>query len=253
MKVYQAKIIQLVFFCSFAGNHYGTPKPPPESNTSLIRGPTAAGSGNDPRAASGSSASASAVNAPGAHPSSEGKRRRNRSNVEAMTAKHLLADEDDEQVVVGNSGDVSNLNHNHHGGNVGDLKSEEDAHHNHHQQTNGKNDSEIMASSRLMFRSAINAPGDFAIAKCTFCPTFLSCVRSFFHHLLAIFAVIFPSAGTSIQRVTTASDLKTCLLFQRVDHFIPRSNFILFACFLRNRIVVKWAQSSNGKKPQRSG
>ena len=139
MKVYQAKIIQLVFFCSFAGNHYGTPKPPPESNTSLIRGPTAAGSGNDPRAASGSSsASASAVNAPGAHPSSEGKRRRNRSNVEAMTAKHLLADEDDEQVVVGNSGDVNNLNHNHHGGNVGDLKSEEDAHHNHHQQTNGK-------------------------------------------------------------------------------------------------------------------
>ena len=33
------------------------------------------------------------VNFPGAHPSSEGKRRRNRSNVEAMTAKHLQDDE----------------------------------------------------------------------------------------------------------------------------------------------------------------
>ena len=29
------------------------------------------------------------INFPGAHPSSEGKRRRNRSNVEAMTAKNL--------------------------------------------------------------------------------------------------------------------------------------------------------------------
>ena len=33
------------------------------------------------------------VNFPGAHPSSEGKRRRNRSNVEAMTAKHLQDDD----------------------------------------------------------------------------------------------------------------------------------------------------------------
>ena len=32
------------------------------------------------------------VNFPGAHPSSEGKRRRNRSNVEAMTAKHSQND-----------------------------------------------------------------------------------------------------------------------------------------------------------------
>ena len=35
------------------------------------------------------------VNFPGAHPSSEGKRRRNRSNVEAMTAKHLQNETDD--------------------------------------------------------------------------------------------------------------------------------------------------------------
>merc|ERR1719509_103157 len=46
------------------GNHYGTPKPSPDSP-----------------------AKTDAV-IPGAHPSSEGKRRRNRSNVEAMAAKH---------------------------------------------------------------------------------------------------------------------------------------------------------------------
>lgn len=43
----------------YEGNHYGTPKPQEEGGLLL----------------------------PGAHPSSEGKRRRNRSNVEAMTAK----------------------------------------------------------------------------------------------------------------------------------------------------------------------
>ena len=42
---------------------------------------------------SGSNGPTANVNFPGAHPSSEGKRRRNRSNVEAMTAKHLQDDE----------------------------------------------------------------------------------------------------------------------------------------------------------------
>merc|ERR1719220_1128466 len=48
----------------YEGNHYGTPKPP----------------------ADGQHKSDTVI--PGAHPSSEGKRRRNRSNVEAMAAKH---------------------------------------------------------------------------------------------------------------------------------------------------------------------
>ncbi|XP_071514434.1 uncharacterized protein [Panulirus ornatus] len=50
------------------GNHYGTPKPPSLPPDHLARGP-----------------GGTAV-LPGAHPSSEGKRRRNRSNVEAMAA-----------------------------------------------------------------------------------------------------------------------------------------------------------------------
>ncbi|XP_071514436.1 uncharacterized protein [Panulirus ornatus] len=52
----------------FEGNHYGTPKPPSLPPDHLARGP-----------------GGTAV-LPGAHPSSEGKRRRNRSNVEAMAA-----------------------------------------------------------------------------------------------------------------------------------------------------------------------
>ncbi|XP_047471948.1 membrane-associated guanylate kinase, WW and PDZ domain-containing protein 1-like isoform X14 [Penaeus chinensis] len=52
----------------FEGNHYGTPKPPSLPPDHLSRGP------------------AGAAVLPGAHPSSEGKRRRNRSNVEAMAA-----------------------------------------------------------------------------------------------------------------------------------------------------------------------
>ncbi|MPC13471.1 Membrane-associated guanylate kinase, WW and PDZ domain-containing protein 2 [Portunus trituberculatus] len=52
----------------FEGNHYGTPKPPSLPPDHLARTP------------SGGSV------LPGAHPSSEGKRRRNRSNVEAMAA-----------------------------------------------------------------------------------------------------------------------------------------------------------------------
>ncbi|KAF2361077.1 PDZ domain [Trinorchestia longiramus] len=58
------------------GNHYGTPKPPSQPSTS------------DPRNQSGGGANGSSAAGilPGAHPSSEGKRRRNRSNVEAMAA-----------------------------------------------------------------------------------------------------------------------------------------------------------------------
>ncbi|XP_034239712.1 membrane-associated guanylate kinase, WW and PDZ domain-containing protein 1 isoform X2 [Thrips palmi] len=57
----------------YEGNHYGTPKPSKEPSS----GP-----------ASASSVIPAATGLfPGAHPSSEGKRRRNRSNVEAMAAK----------------------------------------------------------------------------------------------------------------------------------------------------------------------
>jgi len=57
------------------GNHYGTPKPSREPN------------GNVPQSGDGETN----VNwfMPGAHPSSEGKRRRNRSNVEAMSSKDM--------------------------------------------------------------------------------------------------------------------------------------------------------------------
>merc|ERR1719357_1753918 len=57
----------------YDGNHYGTPKPSPDSPTktdSVI---------------------------PGAHPSSEGKRKRNRSNVEAMAAKHNNVEQENER------------------------------------------------------------------------------------------------------------------------------------------------------------
>ena len=55
-----------------AGNHYGTPKPSSE----------------------GQQKSDTVI--PGAHPSSEGKRRRNRSNVEAMAAKHNNLEQENE-------------------------------------------------------------------------------------------------------------------------------------------------------------
>ncbi|XP_071749112.1 membrane-associated guanylate kinase, WW and PDZ domain-containing protein 1 isoform X2 [Lepeophtheirus salmonis] len=62
----------------FDGNHYGTPRPKDSG-------------GNSPHSR-GSSSNDSSTSAPklfpGAHPSSEGKRKRNRSNVEAMSAKH---------------------------------------------------------------------------------------------------------------------------------------------------------------------
>nr|CAD7456781.1 unnamed protein product [Timema tahoe] len=64
------------------GNHYGTPKPSKEQPVS-------------PPQSSGSSSNLNIVGLtlgglfPGAHPSSEGKRKRNRSNVEAMAAKNM--------------------------------------------------------------------------------------------------------------------------------------------------------------------
>ncbi|XP_059469731.1 membrane-associated guanylate kinase, WW and PDZ domain-containing protein 1-like isoform X5 [Neocloeon triangulifer] len=60
----------------YEGNHYGTPKP-----TKKSPGPVGASGG-------------AVIDAifPGAHPSSEGKRRRNRSNVEAMAAKNSNVD-----------------------------------------------------------------------------------------------------------------------------------------------------------------
>ena len=71
----------------FSGNHYGTPKPSKDSVQKSIEGPPGGNSGNH----------VSNVNFPGAHPSSEGKRRRNRSNVEAMTAKHSQNDSESSQ------------------------------------------------------------------------------------------------------------------------------------------------------------
>ncbi|XP_069694002.1 membrane-associated guanylate kinase, WW and PDZ domain-containing protein 1 isoform X2 [Periplaneta americana] len=66
----------------YEGNHYGTPKPSKEPPVS-------------PPQSSGSNSNLSSVGLvlgalfPGAHPSSEGKRKRNRSNVEAMAAKNM--------------------------------------------------------------------------------------------------------------------------------------------------------------------
>lgn len=56
------------------GNHYGTPKPPKE-----------------PPASAQNMSGGSIIGGifPGAHPSSEGKRKRNRSNVEAMSSKNM--------------------------------------------------------------------------------------------------------------------------------------------------------------------
>merc|ERR1719411_1607665 len=47
---------------------------------------------------SSTTSSGGVIHFPGAHPSSEGKRRRNRSNVEAMTAKNLQDDVDKEDL-----------------------------------------------------------------------------------------------------------------------------------------------------------
>ena len=72
---------------SVTGNHYGTPKPSKDS------GRVDPGGGSVTNSSGSNGPTSSNVNFPGAHPSSEGKRRRNRSNVEAMTAKHLQDDD----------------------------------------------------------------------------------------------------------------------------------------------------------------
>ena len=86
----------------FAGNHYGTPKPSKESKPS---GNNSATSRVSDENSSSTPSAGGAINFPGAHPSSEGKRRRNRSNVEAMTAKNLQDDVDKEDLsaTTGNS------------------------------------------------------------------------------------------------------------------------------------------------------
>ena len=90
------------FFSPFlAGNHYGTPKPPKEASTSIIRAasanaPSSAAALGSASDAGSSSVTSSSLFQSGAHPSSEGKRRRNRSNVEAMTAKHTMNDDGDD-------------------------------------------------------------------------------------------------------------------------------------------------------------
>ena len=76
------------------GNHYGTPKPSKESKAT---GPSSISSrvldeGSTTSTTPGNSSTSGGINFPGAHPSSEGKRRRNRSNVEAMTAKNFQED-----------------------------------------------------------------------------------------------------------------------------------------------------------------
>lgn len=62
-----------MIFYIFLGNYYGTPKP--------LR--------NNYLAVNDKSDNVTSSNLPGLHPSSEGKRKRNRSNVEAMAAKDL--------------------------------------------------------------------------------------------------------------------------------------------------------------------
>ncbi len=66
---------------SLTGNHYGTPKPSKESTASPLFRPPPNNS------AGGTVSQEEPAKLSGAHPSSEGKRRRNRSNVEAMAAK----------------------------------------------------------------------------------------------------------------------------------------------------------------------
>jgi hypothetical protein len=82
-----------------AGNHYGTPKPSKESKPT---GTNSVTSRLPDEGSSSTPSSGGAINFPGAHPSSEGKRRRNRSNVEAMTAKNLQEDVDKEDLTTTN-------------------------------------------------------------------------------------------------------------------------------------------------------
>lgn len=82
----------------YEGNHYGTPKP---SKEPPVSSPQSSGS------VSNISALAIGLGSlfPGAHPSSEGKRKRNRSNVEAMAAKSTQPENIPDNGVVSNDGD----------------------------------------------------------------------------------------------------------------------------------------------------
>lgn len=70
---------------SSAGNHYGTPKP---SKEPLVSPPHS----SCPNSNLSSGGLVLGALIPGVHPSSEGKRKRNRSNVEAMAAKNMEPD-----------------------------------------------------------------------------------------------------------------------------------------------------------------
>lgn len=72
-------------FFSSAGNHYGTPKP---SKEPLVSPPHS----SCPNSNLSSGGLVLGAFIPGVHPSSEGKRKRNRSNVEAMAAKNMEPD-----------------------------------------------------------------------------------------------------------------------------------------------------------------
>jgi hypothetical protein len=65
-----------------AGNHYGTPKPSKEP-------PVSPPQSSCPNSNLSSAGLVLGALFPGVHPSSEGKRKRNRSNVEAMAAKNM--------------------------------------------------------------------------------------------------------------------------------------------------------------------
>ena len=76
-------------------------------NSSSAGGSTGVGGGSNPGDGKFGNSN---VNFPGAHPSSEGKRRRNRSNVEAMTAKHSQQENNEPATAETNTKD--DLNHN---------------------------------------------------------------------------------------------------------------------------------------------
>ena len=99
-----------------SGNHYGTPKPNKDfvrsdrDGSSNSNNSSSGGPGGDNGKQWGNQIGNSNVNFPGAHPSSEGKRRRNRSNVEAMTAKHSQQDNESAGETISNN--KEDLNHN---------------------------------------------------------------------------------------------------------------------------------------------
>lgn len=86
------------------GNFYGTPKPSLDSPLVLPAAPLAQSSTHALHSVASSASASCPAPAGGAYPSCEGKRRRNRSNVEAMAAKNN--DEPDADCAVINVGGV---------------------------------------------------------------------------------------------------------------------------------------------------